>query len=128
MDSVSCLLRKDATCFGARCSGYKQTKDGITLAFDNRPDETFDVVIACDGVKSKMRRCLYEQKGLDVEKQVARYSKWVVWRGELRLYTVEPAGIDIDQVFCQSRHSRMRWERRPKERSCFAVKIGQFVR
>lgn len=92
LDSVSCLLREGATCFGARCSGYKQTEDGITLKFDNRPDETFDVVIACDGVKSKMRKCLYERKGLDVEKQVARYSKWVVWRGKLKLYTVEAGG------------------------------------
>lgn len=57
----------------------------VTLHFDDQPDQKCDVLIASDGVKSRIRKCLYQRKGLDVASQTARYAEWVAWRGEDRL-------------------------------------------
>jgi 2-polyprenyl-6-methoxyphenol hydroxylase-like FAD-dependent oxidoreductase len=42
-----------------RCIGAEQGADGVTLRFENRPPVPADVVIACDGVNSALRRQFY---------------------------------------------------------------------
>jgi len=81
LDEMVKLLDSSIPKFGHACSGYSTDDSGVTLHFDNQPDQKADVLIACDGVKSRTRRCLYERKGLDVKDQAARYSEWVAWRG-----------------------------------------------
>lgn len=35
------------------------------------------MLVASDGIKSSVRRAMYERKGLDLQKQQAVYSEWV---------------------------------------------------
>jgi salicylate hydroxylase len=68
--------------FDYTCSSYTPHTRGVTLHFFNQPDAEADVIIAADGVKSRLRSHLYGRKGLSVEAQKARYAEWVVWRGQ----------------------------------------------
>ena len=95
------LVDNKASNFGHACSGYSIDDKEVTLHFDNQADQKADVLIAVrpsglkqmqstqisasqqsDGVKSRIRKCLYERKGLDVASQTARYAEWVAWRGQ----------------------------------------------
>ncbi|CED82602.1 E [Phaffia rhodozyma] len=42
-------------------------------------DVKVDVVLASDGIKSLMRKCLYKRRGLDGA--LEKYSGWIAWRG-----------------------------------------------
>ncbi|RSH89896.1 hypothetical protein EHS25_001882 [Saitozyma podzolica] len=59
------------------------SRSGVTLTFEDPDiaDVEADVLIASDGINSKVRRRIYERKGLEVAKQQAVYSEWVAWRG-----------------------------------------------
>jgi len=81
LDETVKFLKPGVATFNYTCTSYTPHESGITLHFEGRSDEEADIVLACDGVKSRLRRHLYTRKGLDVEDQIARYSKWVVWRG-----------------------------------------------
>jgi salicylate hydroxylase len=54
-------------------------------------------VIASDGIKSTLRKHLYERKGLDLETQQAVYSDWVAWRGMIpaEKYVCLPSPLSI---------------------------------
>lgn len=79
---IALLRNQDAVArFNHICTGFTSTSDGITLHFSNQPDAAADILIASDGVKSRIRHALYEQKGLDVKRQQARYAEWIAWRG-----------------------------------------------
>ncbi|MCG2592559.1 flavin-dependent oxidoreductase [Ramlibacter sp. XY19] len=45
-----------------RCTGAEQDAEGVSLRFENRPEVAADVVIACDGVNSALRRQFYPQE------------------------------------------------------------------
>ena len=45
-----------------RCVGAEQDAASVTLRFENRPAVQADVVIACDGVNSALRRLFYPQE------------------------------------------------------------------
>ncbi|ORY88156.1 hypothetical protein BCR35DRAFT_277208 [Leucosporidium creatinivorum] len=67
--------------FKHRCTGYKPHSEGVTLQFADGTSAEADVLVASDGIKSSVRRAMYERKGLDLQKQQAVYSEWVAWRG-----------------------------------------------
>lgn len=67
--------------FNHRLTGYKPHADGVTLSFSNGATAEADVLVASDGIKSAVRHCMYERLGWDLERQRARYSEWVAWRG-----------------------------------------------
>jgi salicylate hydroxylase len=94
--------------FNHICTGYTASTEQITLHFSNQPDATADVVIASDGVKSRIRASLYTQKGLDLESQAARYSEWVAWRGLIPMADFKAAmGPDAsvkEMLFGHRRH------------------------
>lgn len=69
--------------FNRRASSYTPTETGVQIHFENEgvpPFET-DVLICSDGIKSLLRGCLYQRKGLDMDFQRARYAEWIAWRG-----------------------------------------------
>jgi salicylate hydroxylase len=81
LDEMIARMQDGVSMFDHRCVSYTPHTHGITLHFINQPDAEADVVIASDGIKSRLRAHLYGRLGLIVEEQTARYSDWVAWRG-----------------------------------------------
>lgn len=81
LNELIALVPREVIHFDRRCTSYSPSSDHITLSFVNGPPATADVVIASDGIKSRVREQLYERKGLPTELQKAHYSEWTVWRG-----------------------------------------------
>jgi 2-polyprenyl-6-methoxyphenol hydroxylase-like FAD-dependent oxidoreductase len=69
---------------GWRCTGFTQDADGVIVAFEDPrsgtvlPAQRGDVVIACDGLHSAIRRQLHPGEG------APRYSGINMWRGVTR--------------------------------------------
>lgn len=52
-----------------------------TLRFADGSSEETDLIVACDGVKSPLRKALYKKLNIDPAKQQEKYAEWVAWRG-----------------------------------------------
>lgn len=60
------------------------------LQFANGKEATVDLILACDGIKSPIRKTLYSHLGIDKSNQQEKYAEWVAWRGQLpRVPSVE---------------------------------------
>ena len=74
----------DALATGWRCSGFAQDEHGVDVAFDDprsgaaHPPQRADVVVACDGLHSAIRKQLHPGEG------APRYSGVNMWRGVTR--------------------------------------------
>jgi salicylate hydroxylase len=55
--------------------------DRAVLKFADGTTADTDLIIACDGVKSLLRKALYTKKGEDMSKQQEKYAEWIAWRG-----------------------------------------------
>ena len=69
--------------FGWRCTGAAAVGDGVAAHFEDAtgaplPQQTASLLIACDGIHSRIRRQLYPQEGEPV------YSGVNMWRGVTR--------------------------------------------
>ena len=72
---------------GKRLQSYTQSSlsNEITLQFADGTSATCDILVGGDGIKSAVRRCMYEKKAAagrpELLKHVeARWSGWVVYR------------------------------------------------
>ncbi|MFD0758657.1 FAD-dependent monooxygenase [Arthrobacter ulcerisalmonis] len=45
--------------FGDRIASIREEADGVTVGFDNAPDERFDLVVAADGIGSSTRQLVF---------------------------------------------------------------------
>ncbi|MEO6743258.1 MAG: flavin-dependent oxidoreductase [Caldimonas sp.] len=74
----------DALATGWRCTGFTQDERSVSVAFDDprsgaaRPPQHADVVVACDGLHSAIRKQLHPGEG------EPRYSGVNMWRGVTR--------------------------------------------
>jgi salicylate hydroxylase len=59
---------------GAKCTGFTQTTDSVSLHLDKHPPVTGDVLIGADGVHSQVRQSLFGQDR-------PQFTGIVVWRG-----------------------------------------------
>ena len=83
IDAVRERLGVDGIALGHRCTGVSQDERGIVAHFQKGtepggaklPDETADVVVACDGIHSVLRRQLHPNEG------APRYFGVTMWRG-----------------------------------------------
>ena len=84
LDAVLDRAGAPAVVTGWRCSGFAQDGDGVTVAFEDPrsgaalPAQRADVLIACDGLHSAIRRQLHPGEG------EPRYSGVNMWRGVTR--------------------------------------------
>lgn len=69
---------------GHRCTGFAETETGVTLAFQNGVEETFDAVIAADGIHSVFRKTL-------LPGSTPRFAGYTCWRG---VTDRRPAGLN----------------------------------
>jgi 2-polyprenyl-6-methoxyphenol hydroxylase-like FAD-dependent oxidoreductase len=74
-DAVRDRLGDDAIVLGHTCTGVDLDGDGATVHFDGRESVRADVVLACDGIHSAIRRQLYPDEGEPV------FSGVNMWRG-----------------------------------------------
>lgn len=51
------------------------------LKFADGTSEETDLIVACDGVKSPLRKQLYAKQGADKASQQEKYAEWIAWRG-----------------------------------------------
>ena len=83
VDAVRARLGPDGVVLGHRCTGVSQDTRGATVHFRegpgddgaDLPDERAEVVVACDGIHSVIRRQLHPVEG------PPRYSGVTMWRG-----------------------------------------------
>jgi salicylate hydroxylase len=59
---------------GARCLGFEQDADGVTLLLENGEPVRGDALIGADGVHSRIRRAMFGEGG-------ARFTGFMAWRG-----------------------------------------------
>jgi salicylate hydroxylase len=64
----------DALHLGARCVGFEQTPDAVTLRLDDGTSATGDVLVGADGVHSRIRGALFGEGR-------ASFTGFVAWRG-----------------------------------------------
>jgi len=69
---------------GHRCTGFTETNSGVTLTFQNGISETFDAVIAADGIHSIFRKTLLPHSS-------PRFAGYTCWRG---VTDQRPAGLN----------------------------------
>lgn len=81
-------LGKDRIRTGWQCTGYTQDALAATARFRNTetgeplPDQSADVIIACDGIHSAIRKQMHPQEG------EPRYSGVNMWRGITRMQPI----------------------------------------
>ncbi|GAA6017097.1 hypothetical protein JCM11491_003256 [Sporobolomyces phaffii] len=95
-DFLDQLIKKlPASCarFNHRASHYVPHASGVTLHFTDPALEPFeaDLIVCSDGIKSSLRACMYQRKGLDLRRQKAVYSEWIAWRGLIKRQQFEDA-------------------------------------
>ena len=59
---------------GAKCTGFEQEADGVSVRFAGAPPDRAELVVGADGIHSAVRRQLFPEVGL-------RYSGYTAWRG-----------------------------------------------
>lgn len=86
--AVEQRLGKDRILTGWQCTGYTQDAQAATARFRNTetgealPDQSADVIIACDGIHSAIRKQMHPQEG------EPRYSGVNMWRGVTRMQPI----------------------------------------
>ncbi|GAA5875245.1 hypothetical protein JCM8547_006878 [Rhodosporidiobolus lusitaniae] len=90
LDELVALLPPSIAQFRKRCKSYTNTPSGtVRIDFEDGTAAEADVLIAADGIKSLIRRQIWENKDFPEETQRATYSKWVAWRGLIPVETYE---------------------------------------
>ena len=75
LDELVALIPDGCASFGKRVESVQPIHDGVRLYFDDGNAAEASAVIGCDGVKSKVRRCLFG------EKSDARFTGKYAYRG-----------------------------------------------
>lgn len=57
------------------------TESHATLKFADGTEAEADLIVACDGVKSPLRKAMYRKMGIDMKLQQEKYAEWIAWRG-----------------------------------------------
>ena len=60
--------------FGARCTGFEQDPDGVTVRFADRSEYRADLLVAADGAGSEIRRAIHGEDGKETR-------RWTGWQG-----------------------------------------------
>jgi 2-polyprenyl-6-methoxyphenol hydroxylase-like FAD-dependent oxidoreductase len=89
-----------------RCIGFDQDGSGVTLHFEQtstgarRPDVRADLVVACDGVNSTIRRQIFPEEsvvftGINTWRGVTRHPPFLTGRSYVRVGSIKTAKIVI---------------------------------
>jgi 2-polyprenyl-6-methoxyphenol hydroxylase-like FAD-dependent oxidoreductase len=67
-------LGEDSIRYGRSCVGYREDQDRVTALFNDGSEKDGDLLVACDGIRSELRRKIGGPVNL-------RYAGYTVWRG-----------------------------------------------
>jgi 2-polyprenyl-6-methoxyphenol hydroxylase-like FAD-dependent oxidoreductase len=100
LDAVSQRVGAGRVHLGRRCTGVVQDDAGAALSFESGPAVRADVVIACDGVNSAIRRQFYPQEqlafaGINTWRGVTVHPPILSGRSYLRIGSIETGKIVI---------------------------------
>lgn len=82
------LLPKDKIKLAKTLTSLEVHDSGVTLHFGDGTTETADIVIGCDGIKSKVKECLFSEAG---DKYKPSFSGMYVYRGIVDMDVLEQA-------------------------------------
>lgn len=82
------LLPKDKIKLAKTLTSLEVEESGVTLHFGDNSTETADIVIGCDGIKSKVKECLFPE---DIERYKPSFSGMYVYRGVVDMDVLEQA-------------------------------------
>jgi 2-polyprenyl-6-methoxyphenol hydroxylase-like FAD-dependent oxidoreductase len=93
-------LGADAVLLDHLCTGVEQTGDKVTVRFRDRPPVTADLVLACDGVNSAVRRQFYPDEklaftGINTWRGVTRAKPFLGGRTYVRAGSIKTGKIVI---------------------------------
>ena len=84
-------LPRHAANLGKRLQGYSQAgADPIELVFTDGSEARCDVLVGCDGIKSVVRRCMFQKMAEGGRTEMLMYIE-PVWTGEITYRAVIPA-------------------------------------
>ncbi|KAK5991934.1 6-methylsalicylic acid decarboxylase atA [Cladobotryum mycophilum] len=88
LDALSALIPKDMVHFGKRLESYEETGDGVALNFEDGTSVVADVVIGCDGIKSRVKEAMFPDES---EQTKPQYSGMYGYRAVLDMETMVEA-------------------------------------
>ena len=74
LSAVAGEVGEEAITFGARCVGFEQDAQGVTVRFDDGGEHRTDLLVSADGVGSAIRRALHGEDGKETR-------CWSGWQG-----------------------------------------------
>ena len=86
---------------GAKCTGFEQGADGVTVRFAGGHADRADLVVGADGIHSGIRRQLFPELNL-------RYSGYTAWRGVVTTGDGVALGVTSESWGCGSRFGILR--------------------
>ena len=89
LDALIDLVPKDVVQFGKRLQKLEQAEEGVLLFFEDGTTATADVVVGCDGIKSKVKESIVPAD--EAEKMQPHYSGMYSYRAVLDMDTMVEA-------------------------------------
>ncbi|KAH8107255.1 FAD/NAD-P-binding domain-containing protein [Cristinia sonorae] len=83
-------LPKGVAHFGKRLASYSETAEGVELAFTDGSSASFDVLIGCDGIKSTIRKQMYEEEASKGKPHLLQHVD-PIWSGTMTYRSLIPA-------------------------------------
>lgn len=84
--ALSSLLGTESIRFGKHCVAYHQDRSHVTARFGDGSEETGDLLVACDGINSHLRRQVLGPVTL-------QYAGYTVWRGIAQCQLLDRVGL-----------------------------------
>lgn len=88
LDALVSLIPKEVAHFGKRLNGLEEGVDGVQLYFEDGTSVTADVVVGCDGIRSKVKESMLPE---EAELTKPRYSGMYGYRAVLDMETMVEA-------------------------------------
>ncbi|KAH8696031.1 putative salicylate hydroxylase [Talaromyces proteolyticus] len=85
LDALVSLVPKEHTYFGKRLQNLEEAFDGVHLNFEDGTSVVADVVVGCDGIKSKVKESILPG---EIEQTMPRYSGMYAYRAVLDMDTM----------------------------------------
>ena len=89
LDALVSLIPREIVHFGKRLVNVEETIDGIELRFEDSTTATADVVVGCDGIKSKVKESIIPPE--EYQRVLPRYSGMYGYRAVLDMDTMVKA-------------------------------------
>lgn len=88
LDALVSLIPKEVAHFGKRLESFEEAADGVHLSFEDGTWVVADVVVGCDGIRSKVKECMLPE---ECDRTKPQYSGMYGYRAVLDMDTMVEA-------------------------------------